>query len=213
MKYLHSSKQLDQVAAVLSPLHDLAMEAGVLVFVGGGAIRDTHFGRPYNDIDVYILRGDDCEGLQQAFMDEIEKLPGSYEVEKVYGREDSDYTVAFEGEEDRFDKIWKFRSNDGLPGIDLCYYASAFPRRDAVMASHDHSINQFAGWFGSDGFTAAYLGDDKLYGRCYQLRRGVTDKRIEKVKALCTELGWSYEGLCPILKGMDELDDLLESLV
>lgn len=197
---------------MLAPLHDLAMQNGVLVFVGGGAIRDTHFDRPYNDIDVYVLRGDDCEGIPQAFMDTVEKLPGNYEVGKVYGRQDSDYTVAFEGEEDRFDKIWKFHSGEGLPGIDLCYYTSSFPSLSAVMASHDHSINQFAGWFASDGFTAAYLGDEKRYGRCFQLRRGVTDTRIEKVKGLCAGTGWSYDGLCPILKGMDQLDDLLEAL-
>lgn len=207
MKEVHHSPQLDEVAKVLAPLHDYAMQNGIIVLVGGGAIRDTHFGRPYNDIDVYVLLADDDDNVQDCLMGIVEQIGDGYEVEKVYGREDSDYTVAFEGEEDRFDKIWKFKSSNGGPGIDVCYYTSSYATIAQVIDSHGHSCNQFAGWFDSQGFVAAYLGQDKRYGKCYQLRRGVTDKRIEKIQALCAEIGWTYEGVSPELKAIIEFEE------
>lgn len=180
---------------ILQKLDDYATAHGFEVFLSGGAVRDQVHGESPRDLDIGVINcpQEHWDGLADIVM------AHGWDMTKVYGRDgSSEYCESFEGEEDRYESIMQFESFMGDKPLDLLFYTDSFPTIASVMASHDHTINQYACWFGSLGLNTAYLGDQEMYGQCKQLRRGVTPERVEKVKEMCVRLGWSYEALPPL---------------
>lgn len=211
MKTFPVTPEYSTLLAVLEPLHKYAQDRGFQVFIGGGCVRDLAHGQKYNDIDVAVV-GDWARFNSIAdMMDIVMALPGNYDVQNVYDRDETcSYTESFPDEEDRYDTIVKLKSVDGLPGIDLLFHADAFNTMHRVIDGHDHSVSQFAAWLGSEGLVVAYLGFEPLYGRCRQLRKNVLPERVEHVKGICERLGWTYseKGIDRTLQ--DDLDSLLQ---
>lgn len=179
---------------ILLELHQYAEANDFEVFLGGGAVRDQVYGGAPKDLDIGVIN---CpEDKREGLVDIVMAL--NWDIKAVFGREgSSDYCTKFPCEEDRYHEIWQFEPLNGSIPLDLLFYTDAYPTIASVMASHDHSINQYAAWYGSLGLNVAYLGDQSQYGVCLQLRRGVSDERIEKVKGMCTRLGWVYAALAP----------------
>lgn len=212
MKRFPVTGEYAMLVHVLTPLHKYAQDHGFQVFIGGGCVRDMAHEQVFNDIDVAVVGDWDRAGSISDMMDIVMELPGSYDVEKVYDRDETcSYTARFPDEEDRYDTIVKLKSVDGLPSIDLLFHAETFNTMYRVIDGHDHSINQFAAWLGSEGLIVAYLGFEPLYGRCVQLRKNVLPERVEHVKGICERLGWTYSNKTTDQVIEDDLDDLLFS--
>lgn len=177
---------------ILLELHQYATANGFEVFLGGGAVRDQVHGGSPKDLDIGVIN---CPVEHRMGLVDIVMMQ-NWDVTKVYDEDDTEgYAASFPGEEDRYECIWQFESFIGGLPLDLLFYTDAYPTIASVMASHDHSINQYAAWYGSLGLNVAYLGDQSKYGHCRQLRHGVTAERIHKVKGMCQRLGWTYEAL------------------
>lgn len=201
---------------ILLDLHQYAEANGFEVFLGGGAVRDQVYGGRPKDLVIAVIN---CpEDHRQGLIDILELR--NWECSKVYDDE-GEYTDDLPAEDARYECIWQFESLVGGLPLDLLFYTDAYPTIASVMASHDHSINQYAAWYGSLGLNVAYLGDQSKYGHCWQLRHGVTEERIAKMKGVCQRLGWTYEALpvppppaarapkAKAEKWSDDLDDLL----
>lgn len=200
---------IDEHLDLLAKLTDAGIPLGVNVFLSGGFVRDVANGRKFKDIDFAVVNSTGCPSVTETLTAVIEGLPGGYELAKVYDRDDScSYTEKFPDEEDRFLEIRQFASTaEALPPIDLLFYTDSFRSIDAVMDSHDHSINQYAAWHGPFGVVAGYFGDK--HGKCFQIRKGVLPDRIEYVKTICAELGWTYDGLHPRIAPLLDIEDFL----
>lgn len=160
---------------------------GASVALTGGAVRDQLHGVPPNDLD-FALVGADPSAVSWAD-DALYRL--GYEMCGWFDQRDNNYADAFPGGEDRFVEIRKYANDETGTKLDLLVYTAAFPTIADALASHDHTISQFAAELVRGELLVTFQGHTP-WGECHLLRPGVGAPRIARIKDVCQILGWRY---------------------
>lgn len=189
---------------LLKHLHERLKESnpGVTVVLAGGCVRDQMNALEPKDIDICIIGARPNTPERQGTESDIYELLTNYgyELDEIFSDDDAEsYAKRFPGDEDRFDTICKYRSEDldfnGHYPLDVLFYNERYKTVADITASHDHTINQFAAWIDEAGeLQAGYLGDVEGWGFCQQIRNGITDERRARVVEICKTIGWAYAG-------------------
>lgn len=175
----------------LDELHALSAAltgTGAAVALTGGAVRDQLHGIVPSDLD-YAILGADIDAIEQAHqaLDEL-----GYGLRAWFDRDaDNSYAESFPGSEDRFSEIRKYEHPETGDKLDLLVYTPAFRSIAEAVASHDHTISQFAAEIAHDEIRISYLGVSPL-GECRLVRPGVGAQRVERIRAVCDLIGWRY---------------------
>ena len=188
---------------ILKALHQklqvLAEHCGgdVRVVLAGGAARDYKHGVEPRDLD-YVFVGSDAVAYATTLSDQMPGYLG-YTVQ-------STHRWYHDGIETRLalviklrpDLDWNFNSPTfGAPqpgkDIDFLVYADDLDTAEKVLASHDHSINQYMISIDDFGNPELRYTGELPEGQCIKLRdQHTSPARIQYIRDKCIELGWEY---------------------
>lgn len=168
----------------------------VRVVLAGGAARDYKHGVEPRDLD-YVFIGADA--VDAAAL--VASLVPGYSVA-------STHKWYHDGIETRLalviklqpNRDWDFANPQAFwvprnqpKNIDFLVYADALDTAEKVLASHDHSINQYMISIDDFGNPELRYTGELPEGQCIKLRDQHTSAaRVQYIRDKCIELGWEY---------------------